>query len=86
MEKESCLCSLYANHTRSFITPHIDHAANGRQAWLALRAHYEGESFLTKQKNKTYAALDAVHYKGGPTTFTFEQFTNIITKAYNDLH
>ena len=69
----------------SFITPQIDRAAHGRLAWLALRAHYEGESFMTKQKEEAYAALDAVHYKGEKATFTFEHFTNIMTKAYNDL-
>ncbi len=54
----------------SFITPAIDRTANGRAAWLALRAHYEGESFTTKQKEEAYAALDAVHYKGERMTFT----------------
>jgi hypothetical protein len=69
----------------SFITHDIDRAAYGHAAWLALRAHYEGESFLTKQKEEACAAIDAVHYKGEKTTFTFEHFTNILTKAYNDL-
>lgn len=45
----------------SFITPWIDQAAHGQIAWLALRAHYEGESFMTKQKEEAYTALNAVH-------------------------
>ncbi len=70
----------------SFVTQGIDRSAHGRLAWLALRAHYEGESYMNKQKEEAYTALEAVHYKGEKTTFTFEHFTNILTKAYNDLH
>jgi hypothetical protein len=69
----------------AYITSDIDRAKNGRNAWLALRAHYEGESFLNKQKEEAYKAIDMVHYKGERATFTFEHFTGILTKAYNDL-
>lgn len=68
-----------------FIIQDVDRASHGRNAWLALRAHYEGESFLTKQKEKAYAALDTIHYMGEHATFTFEHFTNVLTKAYHDL-
>ncbi len=37
----------------AYITSNIDRTKNGRAAWLALRAHYEGESFLNKQKEDT---------------------------------
>jgi hypothetical protein len=69
----------------AYITSDIDRSKNGRAAWLALRAHYEGESFLNKQKEDAYKAIDMVHYKGERSTFTFEHFTGILTKAYNDL-
>jgi hypothetical protein len=69
----------------SYITSDVDRAKNGRAAWMALRAHYEGESFLNKQKEDAYKAIDVVHYKGERSTFTFEHFTGILTKAYNDL-
>jgi hypothetical protein len=69
----------------SYITADIDRAKYGRGAWLALRGHYEGESFLNKQKEDAYKALDVVHYKGERSTFTFEHFAGIMTKAYNDL-
>jgi hypothetical protein len=69
----------------SYITNTIDRAKNGRQAWLALRAHYEGESFLNKQKEETYKVIEGIHYKGERTNFTFEHFTAILTKGYNDL-
>jgi hypothetical protein len=69
----------------SYITNIIDRAKNGRAAWLALRAHYEGESFMNKQKEDTYKAIENAHYKGERATFTFEHFTGILTKGYNDL-
>jgi hypothetical protein len=69
----------------AYITSTIDRAKDGRGAWLALRAHYEGESFLTKQKEEAYKCLETVHYKGERATFTFEHFTGLLTKAYNDL-
>jgi hypothetical protein len=69
----------------SYVTDVIDRARNGRAAWLALRSHYEGESFLNKQKEETYKMIENVHYKGERTTFTFEHFTGILTKGYNDL-
>jgi hypothetical protein len=50
-----------------------------------LRAHYEGESFLNKQKEENYKLIENVHYKGERATFTFEYFTGILTKGYNDL-
>ncbi len=50
-----------------------------------MRAHYEGESFLNKQKEETYKLIENVHYKGERATFTFEHFTGILTKGYNDL-
>jgi len=40
---------------------------------------------LNKQKEDAYKALDVVHYKGERSTFTFEHFAGIMTKAYNDL-
>ncbi len=69
----------------AYITGGIDRAKNGRAAWLALRGHYEGESFLNKQKEETYKAIEAAHYKGERATFTFEHFSGILTKSYNDL-
>lgn len=41
---------------------------------------------MTKQQEEAYTALDTVHYKGEKTVFTFEYFTNIMTKAHTNLH
>ena len=69
----------------AYITNNVDKSKNGRAAWLALRGHYEGESFLNKQKEDTYKVLEGAHYKGERATFTFEHFAGILTKGYNDL-
>jgi hypothetical protein len=34
----------------AYITDAVNRAKDGREAWLVLRAHYEGESFLNKPK------------------------------------
>ena len=69
----------------AYITHEIDRSKHGRNAWHALQAHYKGESFLTKQKEDAYKVIDHLHYKGERATFTFEHFTGLMTKSYNDL-
>jgi hypothetical protein len=69
----------------SYIAADIDHAKDGWRAWLASCGHYKGKSFLNKQKEDAYKALDVVHYKGERSTFAFEHFAGIMTKAYNNL-
>jgi hypothetical protein len=69
----------------AYITNAIDRTKDGRTAWLALRAHYEGESYMNKQKEDAYKLIEHLHYKGERATFTFEHFSGQLTKAYNDL-
>jgi hypothetical protein len=69
----------------AYINENLNRIKDGRGAWLALRAHYEGESFLNKQKEEAYKTIDNLHYKGERTTFTFEHFTGLLTRSYNDL-
>jgi hypothetical protein len=69
----------------AYITNVIDRSKDGRAAWLALRAHYEGESYMNKQKKDAYRLIEHLHYKGERATFTFEHFSGQLTKAYNDL-
>jgi hypothetical protein len=46
----------------SFITQQIDRVADGRATMQALRAHYEGERFMARQKQEAYTILETVHY------------------------
>jgi hypothetical protein len=69
----------------AYIMDNINHVKDGRATWLVLRLHYEGESFLNKQKEEAYRTVENLHYKGEHSTFTFEHFSGLLTKAYNDL-
>lgn len=69
----------------SNITNTINRIKGGRAAWLVLRAHYEGDSYINKQKEDAYKMIESLHYKGELATFTFEHFSGQLTKAYNDL-
>jgi hypothetical protein len=69
----------------SYMTNTIDRTKDGRGAWQALQAHYEGESYMNKQKEDAYKMIEHLHYKGERATFTFEHFSTQLTKAYNDL-
>jgi hypothetical protein len=69
----------------AYITDAVNRSKDGRTAWLILRTHYEGKSFLTKQKGEAYKVIEGLHYKGETLTFTFEHFTGLLTKSHNDL-
>jgi hypothetical protein len=55
----------------SFITQQIDPAVDGRAAMEALRAHYEGGSFVARQKQVAYTVLEMAHYKRELATLFF---------------
>ena len=57
---------------RSYILPY-DKANHGRQAWLALRAHYEGEGFRNRNVEEAYSTLEHIFYEGEKKGFTFEK-------------
>jgi hypothetical protein len=63
----------------AYISDGINRSKDGWAAWIALRSHYEGESFLNKQKEEAYKTIEGLHYKGERTTFTFEHFTGLLT-------
>ena len=52
----------------------FDSVADGCSAWLALKAHYEGEGFQNQNIEDAYAMLDRLTYKGKRKGFTFEKF------------
>jgi len=41
----------------AYITDGINRSKDGRAAWIALCSHYEGESFLHKQKEEAYKTI-----------------------------
>jgi len=60
----------------------FDTAQNGRGAFLALRDHFESDSFCNRSKNEAYATLHTLHYNGEKCGFTFEKLWKNITKPF----
>jgi hypothetical protein len=68
----------------AWIEPH-DTAENGRAAYMAWTAHYNGEGELSKRTATAKAKLDQLHYKN-ERSMSFEKCTEIMTKCFNTLH
>jgi hypothetical protein len=62
-----------------------DSQADGRAAWLALKAHYEGEGFRNRNVEDAYATLDRLSYEGEERGFTFEKFLERHLDCYLEL-
>lgn len=58
---------------------------NGRGAWLALKAYYEGEDFINKTIQENLTKLRTLHYRGETQRFGFEQFIEIQKECYKRL-
>jgi hypothetical protein len=58
---------------------------NGRQAWLALLTHFEGDAQRDRVKDQTYAAIAAAKYYGDKKRFSFETYVTIHQDSYADL-
>jgi hypothetical protein len=69
---------------RTFILRY-DTAANGQGAWLALKAHYEGDGFRNRNVEDVYAMLDRLNYEGEKRGFTFEKFLERHMECYLEL-
>jgi hypothetical protein len=68
----------------AWIEPH-DMAENGRAAYMAWTAHYNGEGELSKQMAIAKAKLDQLHYKN-ERSMSFEKCTEVMMKCFNMLH
>jgi hypothetical protein len=69
---------------RTFIMRY-DALADGRSAWLALKAHYKGEGFRNRNIEDAYAMLDRLSYGGEKWGFTFEKFLERHMDCYLEL-
>jgi len=58
---------------------------NGRAAWMALLAYYEGSAARDRVKEAAYAAIANAKYHGEKKKFSFETYVNIHQEAYQDL-
>jgi len=57
----------------------------GRQAWLALVGHFEGDAQRDRVKDAAYVAIAAARYYGDKKKFTFKTYVTIHQDAYSDL-
>ena len=67
---------------------HIDEyerRRDGRGAWLALKAYYEGEDFVNKTIQENLTKLRTLHYRGESQRFGFEQFIELQKECYKRL-
>jgi hypothetical protein len=58
---------------------------DGRGAWLALVAHYEGDVQKDRVKDAAYSSIAAARYHGEKKKFSFETYVSIHQEAFEDL-
>ena len=58
---------------------------NGRAAWLAMLAYYEGSAARDRVKESAYAAIANAKYHREKKRFSFDTYVNIHQEAYQDL-
>jgi uncharacterized membrane protein YgcG len=58
---------------------------DGREAYLSFKRHYLGESFTARTVAAADRTLETIFYDGKARNFTFEQFSEKLTKAFTDL-
>ena len=57
---------------------------NGRDAYIAFKSHYLGESYQARIKSAADAILTKTYYDG-QRSFSFEQYTSVLQKAFTDM-
>jgi hypothetical protein len=58
---------------------------DGRNAWLALVAHFEGDAQRDRVKDLAYASKASAKYHGEKKRFSFEAYVTVHQEAYEDL-
>jgi hypothetical protein len=58
---------------------------NGRGAWQALVAYYEGDAMQTRSKQECFEAIAKATYQGARRNFDFNAYVTIHQKAHQDL-
>ena len=67
---------------------HIDQWArqeNGRKAWGALRAYYEGQDYVNKTIQECLTKVRTMYYRGESPRFNFEKFVDVQKDCYKRL-
>jgi hypothetical protein len=69
----------------AYITPVVDRIKDGRRAWQLVRDHYGNESYMNRDIEAAFNAIETLHYKKEYANFTFEDYITQLTKHYNTL-
>ena len=63
----------------------FDCASDGRGAFMALVAHYEGDSAQNYNKELAYKSVENATYQGERRNFSFDQYISVHQRAYSSL-
>jgi hypothetical protein len=58
---------------------------NGRQAYLAIKTHYLGESYSTRIRAAADSTIESAYYDGKSRSFTFERYCEVLKAAFTDI-
>lgn len=58
---------------------------DGRQAYLALKQHYLGESFTARLRANADRVIDQTFFDGRSRAFTFERYCETLQQAFTDI-
>jgi hypothetical protein len=58
---------------------------NGRQAYLAIKTHYLGESYSSRVRAAADSIIDSAYYDGKSRSFTFERYCEVLKAAFTDI-
>ena len=67
---------------------HIGHCTrqeDGRKAWEALRAYYEGEDYINRTMQECLTKVRTMYYRGDTPRFNFEKFIDRQKECYKRL-
>jgi hypothetical protein len=60
-------------------------ACDGRQAYLAIKAHYLGESYSARIRAQADNIIETSYYDGKSRSFTFERYCEVLKSAFTDI-
>jgi hypothetical protein len=59
--------------------------SNGRQAYLAIKTHYLGESYSSRIRSQADNTIENSFYDGKSRSFTFERYCEVLKTAFTDI-
>ena len=76
--------SLVNTSPYNHIAPY-ERSRDGRRAWTAIKAYFEGEDFVQRTQDQAMATLSNTYYRGETKNFKFEDYVNAHLTAHKKL-